>query len=259
MNTTIAEPNSTTGTFFFTVVPQTGYAEWNLEEFAQYEPEEDVERVEWEGVLAVIGHPTSDRRLLIPGEVSHRDLPLPFLVQTATEDGHRGAEVAGRIEKISHIPAEDFERKDEFNLHDLTEGAVIVFAEGTLDGSEHELDAIRMIENGAGVSIDMPPDRVAPFDPDTLEELDPEEVAFEDLIFGNLLTGIAGKISAATIVSIPAFEEALKKANKPYTLYVYEGANHAFNNDTSEARYHKPTAEQAWARTVAFLKEHLKA
>jgi carboxymethylenebutenolidase len=58
---------------------------------------------------------------------------------------------------------------------------------------------------------------------------------------------------------IPAFEEALKKANKNYTLYIYEGAQHAFNNDTTEARYSKPAAEQAWSRTVAFFKEHLKA
>jgi carboxymethylenebutenolidase len=57
---------------------------------------------------------------------------------------------------------------------------------------------------------------------------------------------------------IPAFEEALKKANKPYTIYIYEGAQHAFNNDTSEARYNKSAAEQAWARTIAFFKEHLK-
>jgi carboxymethylenebutenolidase len=57
---------------------------------------------------------------------------------------------------------------------------------------------------------------------------------------------------------IPAFEEALKKANKSYTIYIYEGAQHAFNNDTSEARYHKSAAEQAWARTIAFFKEHLK-
>lgn len=57
---------------------------------------------------------------------------------------------------------------------------------------------------------------------------------------------------------IPAFEDALKKANKTYTLYRYEGANHAFNNDTSEARYNKQAAEQAWARTVAFLKERLR-
>ncbi len=58
---------------------------------------------------------------------------------------------------------------------------------------------------------------------------------------------------------IPAFEDALKKAKKKYTVYIYEGANHAFNNDTSEARYHKQAAELAWSRTVAFLKENLKA
>ncbi|HSF31854.1 MAG TPA: dienelactone hydrolase family protein [Candidatus Tectomicrobia bacterium] len=58
---------------------------------------------------------------------------------------------------------------------------------------------------------------------------------------------------------IPAFEEALKKNNKPYTLYIYEGAQHAFNNDTGEARYNKAAAEQAWSRTIAFFKEHLKA
>jgi carboxymethylenebutenolidase len=57
---------------------------------------------------------------------------------------------------------------------------------------------------------------------------------------------------------IPAFEEALKKANKSYTVYIYEGAQHAFNNDTVEARYNKSAAEQAWSRTIAFFKEHLK-
>jgi carboxymethylenebutenolidase len=58
---------------------------------------------------------------------------------------------------------------------------------------------------------------------------------------------------------IAAFEEALKQAGKKYTMYIYEGANHAFNNDTSEARYNKQAAEQAWSRTVAFLKENLRA
>jgi carboxymethylenebutenolidase len=57
---------------------------------------------------------------------------------------------------------------------------------------------------------------------------------------------------------IPAFVDALKKGNKNYAMYMYEGANHAFNNDTSEARYHKQAAEQAWSRTIAFLKDNLK-
>jgi carboxymethylenebutenolidase len=51
---------------------------------------------------------------------------------------------------------------------------------------------------------------------------------------------------------IAALEEALKKANKPYTLHMYDGANHAFNNDTAEARYNKQAAEQAWSRTSPF-------
>lgn len=56
---------------------------------------------------------------------------------------------------------------------------------------------------------------------------------------------------------IPAFETALKAGNKTYELLKYEGANHAFNNDTNEARYNKEAADLAWGRTVAFLKKNL--
>jgi carboxymethylenebutenolidase len=72
-----------------------------------------------------------------------------------------------------------------------------------------------------------------------------------------LLLHYAG-LDARINEGIPAFEESLKKANKTYAIYIYEGANHAFNNDTSEARYNKEAAEQSWARTIVFLKEHLK-
>ena len=57
---------------------------------------------------------------------------------------------------------------------------------------------------------------------------------------------------------IPAFEAALKAAGKTYELHMYEGANHAFNNDTNEARYNKEAADLAWGRTVAFLKKNLQ-
>jgi carboxymethylenebutenolidase len=56
---------------------------------------------------------------------------------------------------------------------------------------------------------------------------------------------------------ITAFETALKAANKPYEIHVYEGVNHAFNNDTSPTRYDKGAAELAWSRTVGFLRKHL--
>ncbi len=56
---------------------------------------------------------------------------------------------------------------------------------------------------------------------------------------------------------IAAYEAALKSAGKSYELYMYEGVNHAFTNDTGAARYNKEAADLAWSRTVAFLKKHL--
>lgn len=56
---------------------------------------------------------------------------------------------------------------------------------------------------------------------------------------------------------IPAYEAALKAAGTDYQLSMYDGVNHAFNNDTNEARYDRQTAEFAWARTIAFLKAKL--
>lgn len=56
---------------------------------------------------------------------------------------------------------------------------------------------------------------------------------------------------------IQAYEAALKQAGKTYEIYVYEGANHAFNNDTNAARYDKEATDLAWRRTVMFLKKNL--
>jgi carboxymethylenebutenolidase len=56
---------------------------------------------------------------------------------------------------------------------------------------------------------------------------------------------------------IPAFEAELKANHKVYELFMYEGANHAFNNNTNAARYDKAAATLAWGRTVAFLRKYL--
>ena len=58
---------------------------------------------------------------------------------------------------------------------------------------------------------------------------------------------------------IPAYEEALKKAGVNYQVFVYDGVNHAFNNDTNTARYDAAAAKLAWERTVGFLKQSLVA
>ncbi len=57
---------------------------------------------------------------------------------------------------------------------------------------------------------------------------------------------------------IPAFEAALKKYHKEYKIYIYEGAGHAFNNDTNKDRYNEKAAKLAWKRTIDFFKEKLE-
>jgi carboxymethylenebutenolidase len=66
--------------------------------------------------------------------------------------------------------------------------------------------------------------------------------------------GLDDRINAG----IPAFESALKKASVDYSIYMYEGAKHAFNNDTNAERYHKEAAELAWKRTMLFFNKTLK-
>ncbi|WP_426490644.1 dienelactone hydrolase family protein [Hymenobacter sp. 102] len=54
-----------------------------------------------------------------------------------------------------------------------------------------------------------------------------------------------------------AWEAALKAAGVKYEQYVYEGVNHAFNNDSSPARYNAEAAQLAWSRTLKLFKEQL--
>ncbi|GHN01611.1 carboxymethylenebutenolidase [Cytophagales bacterium WSM2-2] len=56
---------------------------------------------------------------------------------------------------------------------------------------------------------------------------------------------------------IPAYEEALKKAGVRYEIFVYDGAQHAFNNDTAPTRYNEAAAKLAWSRAIALFKKEL--
>lgn len=56
---------------------------------------------------------------------------------------------------------------------------------------------------------------------------------------------------------IPAYKAALEWAKKDFELHMYDGSQHAFNNDTNAARYDKATADLALSRTLAFFRKHL--
>jgi carboxymethylenebutenolidase len=57
--------------------------------------------------------------------------------------------------------------------------------------------------------------------------------------------------------SWPEFERALKAANVKYEHFLYPGAQHGFNNDTTP-RYDAEAAKLAWGRTLAFLEKNLR-
>lgn len=56
---------------------------------------------------------------------------------------------------------------------------------------------------------------------------------------------------------ISAYEQALKNNHIDYKLYIYEGVNHAFNNDTSPTRYNEVAAKLAWQRTIDLFKSKI--
>ncbi|MCX6317327.1 MAG: dienelactone hydrolase family protein [Bacteroidetes bacterium] len=66
-----------------------------------------------------------------------------------------------------------------------------------------------------------------------------------------------GSLDERINAGIPSYEEALKKNNVNYELYMYEGANHAFHNDTAPSRYNEEAAKLAWSRTIGFFKKYL--
>ena len=56
---------------------------------------------------------------------------------------------------------------------------------------------------------------------------------------------------------IPAYEAALKEHHKNYQLFIYEGAQHGFHNDTTP-RYDEAAAKLAWQRTLEFFNKNLR-
>lgn len=73
-----------------------------------------------------------------------------------------------------------------------------------------------------------------------------------------LLIHDAGLDDRVNSTSFP-WVEALRAAKKPVKFYLYDGVNHAFNNDTSEERYDKAAADLAWKRTLDFFRKYLGA
>lgn len=123
----------------------------------------------WRSVLARMGTPTGDGRILDPAGGSSRDLPLPLSWQQMSGDGHGGSQIVARIESLQFANG-------------------MVTAAGTmLDSAPYEV--YEQIEAGViGPSVDLD---------------DIEYVMSDD----ELLVLTKWRVAGATLVSIPAFAE----------------------------------------------------
>lgn len=66
-----------------------------------------------------------------------------------------------------------------------------------------------------------------------------------------------GGLDERVNAGIPAYEAALKENKVNYEIYIYEGVNHAFHNDTAPTRYNGSAAKLAWQRTMDFFEKNL--
>lgn len=122
------------------------------------------------GVLGRLGIPTGDRRIISPGGLVSRDLPLPMAWQRESSDGHSGSIVVGRIEELT------------FHQDMVTYSGHMLDVNGSWEAEE-------LIEAGViGPSMD----------------LDDMTYVVDD---DGLVIITSARVAGATLVSIPAFAE----------------------------------------------------
>ena len=167
----------------------------------------------WAGPIAVEGDLTGDGRVIAPGALYWDSLPVPFRVVKEDVGGHDGAEVCGRIDALTRL-----------------DGGVI-WGEGVFDtASEVGTEAARLVAEGmrTGVSIDtddvdfevrvaadMVPDELLGMedpnggDPVPFEVGPDGRVKIAEMSSDDEVTVITkARLRAATIVAVPAFEQA---------------------------------------------------
>jgi len=58
--------------------------------------------------------------------------------------------------------------------------------------------------------------------------------------------------------AVREFGSRLAAHQIPHEMHIYEGAHHAFFNDTRPSVYHAEAAEDAWKRTLAWFRQYLR-
>lgn len=142
----------------------------------------------WTAMLAPIGVPTGDGRTFAAGALSARPLPLPLRWHREDEGGHKSVVVVGTIDEVEYQDSGVY-------------GAGILFdpdPDQLPRLAEDVAEAAMLLEKGVlGPSVDL----------DDME-FTVQESAAEDGVQARPRVDVSkGRISAATLVQIPAFAE----------------------------------------------------
>jgi len=145
----------------------------------------------WRGTLAPINKPTGDRRRFETGAISYRDLPLPLLWQRQTGDGHSDAVIVGRIlyalidDERVYGEGDWLDTPEAYQAQELVKAGVL-HPSVDLDSVDFEL----RVADGSK------------FDPEQHCSEETHECERHEFVVTE------GRVSAATLVAIPAFAEA---------------------------------------------------
>ena len=134
---------------------------------------------------------------------------------------------------------------------DLRQQAIALYDRFTHEGMERRTFMSRMVALAGSVAAGDKLDAgVVYYGPAP----DPSEAAKVQAPLAIHLAGLDERVNRTAFPWITA----LRQAGKTVRFYLYEGVNHAFNNDTSAERYNKAAADLAWRRTLAFFRRYLR-
>ena len=167
------------------------------------EPDSDedfaVDPTPFYGVLAVEGKPTGDKRKFAPDSLTWRDLPLPMAFQQKSGQGHEGSEVVGNFSTVWRA-GNELRYTGVFADTDMADHVIGLIAEDHLRGVSVDVDSAKM----------------------TVEEGEQEATEADEMARAlgmpgdnDLMLFTEGRVAGATIVGIPAFQEAFIAIGEP--------------------------------------------
>jgi hypothetical protein len=196
-------------------------------------------QVRWEATLAPEGSLTDDGRMFAPGSIGWRELPLSLMVMTETGEGHDGAWLGGRIDRIwrdgSSIRGEGVFTEDEGGQR-----AAKLVAEGALKGVSVDI-AVKEFE--VAEQADLFAEDGSLIWPLPEREEGSEDPNLMDILFGDegqekpVFVVTEGVIGAATVCPFPAFADAcisLTASGLLWTVRMQGGFRLVRDPETSE-------------------------